>query len=846
MGVAYNPQIVTDGLVSTFDATNLNSFPDTTPIKEHGYAEWYCFENGTVTYSIVDAGVSIIEKQSNGTLTTVVSTSSGPTRGTFAATAGRTYYGSGGPIFLVVEDQHHRISPLTMAGTQFIWWIVRESPGTIYCYSPFKDATIKFWHLPTSGGITNTTQTNIQTLNAGSQTTQTITKTLSNSDYEIVFITSTEPILVSAACSNNADRTILSPASKYVYQRFSANNSNVIQLAPSSSQTGAVHHPTHSVMAQNIADGNGYDSEQGLGLEFLSDRYSWGNTLSDYTISAPYNGTITTSYWDGSAWQVWDTHTISAATLESPSVIQRNGNSGPGVWGGDISGSSADMVSGTTTLWKWEGTVPFYLCINDSVADELTLRGWMASRLQTRNTNQYLQDIINPDNKLAVHGSLIHTGVGIETGSGIGRTVTNGYYKFPNDQVTNYLMDTSYPMPTRDHTISCWFRSNFTSTNQTPYTYSINGDNTWLCFTDSSVSIVPHSFGDRYPVTVPSMLNKWCNFTRTRVATNGLEVYYMNGAQVGSRIVQANRTAGANGFLIVGQEADTAPTGNNNGSFATNQNLDGDFARLDVYDRALNISEVKQNFNAARPRFDQDFGAEVLPIVSNGLVFHVDASDPISNSGISTTAWYDISGYENHLYWSGSVAPEFANFSNNAVLNTSNVSTSLRPIISNTYNGMRIGQTAYTAFAIFKPNSTTSRKILMSFGPANSNCSGQNVHPIVINNNGKFGGGACGGLGTWSDATGVTPTTSRFWCVATTYDGTTERVYVDGVLDKTAAMTTNTPVSSSNAIGYGWIRDDGATYSMAASIGTMMLYNRALSSFEVEQNFNALRGRFGI
>jgi len=101
-------------------------------------------------------------------------------------------------------------------------------------------------------------------------------------------------------------------------------------------------------------------------------------------------------------------------------------------------------------------------------------------------------------------------------------------------------------------------------------------------------------------------------------------------------------------------------------------------------------------------------------------------------------------------------------------------------------------------------------------------------------------------LGTWSDATGVTPTTSRFWCVATTYDGTTERVYVDGVLDKTAAMTTNTPVSSSNAIGYGWIRDDGATYSMAASIGTMMLYNRALSSFEVEQNFNALRGRFGI
>ena len=112
---------------------------------------------------------------------------------------------------------------------------------------------------------------------------------------------------------------------------------------------------------------------------------------------------------------------------------------------------------------------------------------------------------------------------------------------------------------------------------------------------------------------------------------------------------------------------------------------------------------------------------------------------------------------------------------------------------------------------------------------------------------GKFAGGSCGGLGTWTDATGVTPTTDRFWCVCTTYDGTTERVYVNGVLDKSASSFTNsTPVSASNAISLGWIRDDGASYSMDASIGIISIYNRALTAAEVSQNFNATRGRFGI
>ena len=231
--------------------------------------------------------------------------------------------------------------------------------------------------------------------------------------------------------------------------------------------------------------------------------------------------------------------------------------------------------------------------------------------------------------------------------------------------------------------------------------------------------------------------------------------------------------------------------------------------------------------------------------VTDGLVLALDAANRKSYPGSGTT-WTDLSGFGNNFTWS-SPAPTFTTYNNTSVISTTPTYTSLRAVRSTTYNGMRTGNGSYTAFSFFRPNQITSDKILISFGPANNNCSGENIHPIAIGGGGKFAGGSCGGLGTWLNNSGVTPTTTRFWCVATTYDGTTERVYVDGVLDKSASSFTNsTPVSASNAISLGWIRDDGASFSMDASIGNIMIYNRALTLAEIQQNFNALRGRFGI
>lgn len=581
MAVNYNTRIATNGLVALFDAGNPNSINTPSP-ADHGYTEWYAMESWSVaTYSIVSAGVSIAQRTSGGVVTTVVPASTGPTRGTIAITAGNVYYGVGGPINFVVEAEHQALVPLTMAGTEF-WSHVdaRSVTGTFYVYSPFSTANVKFF-VGTAGGITGT-PTSTATVNAGTRTTFTMNAVLATTD---CWISSDVPIIVSLMGAG-WDKTILSPMARYVYQRFNAGRFNTTNGTLPTSYEGAfvTYDSSYNVMNMNIADGSGGDAAQGIGYEYLSDRYSWGSVLSDYVVVAPYpNTVIDTYYWNGSAWVKWDSHYLMNGTQTNPESASRDATNGPGVPATNLSGGIANMAS-DATLWKWEGTKPFYLCINDNGDDEFTVLGWLSTRSpNTRYTNIW-KNVVSETNNLTIYG---------------GAWVIPGYVSFRNNQTVQYAMNSSFPIPTGDITLECWFNSSFIQMNQTPYTYSVNGDNTYLLYTESSTQISPHTFGDKIVLTVPDMTNRWCCFTRTREMKTGIEYYYMDGVQVGTRTISAGVSAVSNGHLIIGQEADA--TG---GGFDPNQNLDGNFSRLSIYNRVLSANEVLQNFNAIRGRYN--------------------------------------------------------------------------------------------------------------------------------------------------------------------------------------------------------------------------------------------------
>jgi hypothetical protein len=90
---------------------------------------------------------------------------------------------------------------------------------------------------------------------------------------------------------------------------------------------------------------------------------------------------------------------------------------------------------------------------------------------------------------------------------------------------------------------------------------------------------------------------------------------------------------------------------------------------------------------------------------------------------------------------------------------------------------------------------------------------------------------------------GIGPYNNVWMNMCVTVSGTTVKTYLNGSLVTTQVMNTNIKSFSSNAFGigagYGYYRLNG-------NVSAASVYNRALTDNEVRQNFNALRGRFGV
>jgi hypothetical protein len=174
-----------------------------------------------------------------------------------------------------------------------------------------------------------------------------------------------------------------------------------------------------------------------------------------------------------------------------------------------------------------------------------------------------------------------------------------GYFTLGNDQTTQYIMNSSFPNPTGAVTYNIWFRSNFFSPVQTPFTYSVGGNNEMLLFIPNPTTFGPHPIGNNtWTVATSDMTNVWVNATWTRDSVTGVNVLYRNGVQIGTFTNAAGTNITTNGYLIVGQESDSP-----GGGFDPNQNLDGDFGFFAIYNRVMTATEVLQNFNALRGRY---------------------------------------------------------------------------------------------------------------------------------------------------------------------------------------------------------------------------------------------------
>jgi len=210
-------------------------------------------------------------------------------------------------------------------------------------------------------------------------------------------------------------------------------------------------------------------------------------------------------------------------------------------------------------------------------------------------------------------------------------------------------------------------------------------------------------------------------------------------------------------------------------------------------------------------------------IVTNGLVLYLDAGDSASYSGSGTT-WSDLSASNNDGTLTNGPTYDSAN-SGSLVFDGSNDYVGITPIA---LTG------AFTLSCWLHRNSRTGAKIL--FGEDSGTASGG--PKIGFDDTSYF----LRLVSASSSATG--PAASVWKHLTITRDGSNKVDLYENAGTPTRMFSDNAQSGTYTLQALCANGDGSSTFS--GKIASVYVYDRALSSSEVTQNFDAIRSRFGI
>ena len=220
--------------------------------------------------------------------------------------------------------------------------------------------------------------------------------------------------------------------------------------------------------------------------------------------------------------------------------------------------------------------------------------------------------------------------------------------------------------------------------------------------------------------------------------------------------------------------------------------------------------------------------------VQNGIVLHLDAANPRSYSG-SGTDWFDLSGNANHASLKNS--PSFVS-SQAGYIRMDGTDDHAEVINSSELNSLNM-----TLIVWLRCLSTTwddtgyfiSKRDVYVMHP-NTGATTVNFYFRLNNTWRSVGTNVASSFGPINE-----------WRMyAQTWDGTTLSAYVDGQLANFSSSFSGDVLNTSDTGVIHIGRDDNIGRYGNADFSVAKQYNRALSASEIEQEFNALRGRYGV
>ena len=220
-------------------------------------------------------------------------------------------------------------------------------------------------------------------------------------------------------------------------------------------------------------------------------------------------------------------------------------------------------------------------------------------------------------------------------------------------------------------------------------------------------------------------------------------------------------------------------------------------------------------------------------IVTNGLVLCLDAANRKSYPGSGTT-WFDLSG--NAYDFTLNNTPAYANnvFTFDGVNETATSISTFPVQISNTDFTLRV------VFYTTSVGSNDGMLLLSSGGAFNTGGKGMELRK---RGTAQLEFGVSDGVGS-GIRTSISGNYTNVWTdLSITFLKSTEsKYYINGVFGATTSYSGEINIADTYTFNIG----KGNDSFFPGSISTVSLYNRVLSATEVQQNFNALRGRYGI
>jgi hypothetical protein len=207
-----------------------------------------------------------------------------------------------------------------------------------------------------------------------------------------------------------------------------------------------------------------------------------------------------------------------------------------------------------------------------------------------------ITDLTGNGNSLTIAGGPTFTGPTVST---------PGFFSFPGNEITKYLIKNPFSMPTTTATTAMWVKQlnprGVATTGCGILSYEVTGAGNNLLIYDGNLGVeglTPHIIGAAFPSGISIMNGSWSHVVYTVNRTTGISTMYVNSSQQYSFTYSPGTLMTTGGSLIFGQEQD-APAG----GLDPNQAFKGDFSSLKIYNRVLSASEVAVLFNNERTLF---------------------------------------------------------------------------------------------------------------------------------------------------------------------------------------------------------------------------------------------------